>query len=305
MMNRIPRQLRSACLVLAVAATASVASAQYDKQDIGSMDMPVNPVQPGEVNVQEKLGSYVPLSDAFLDEESQPVTLNTYVNKGRPIILWLGYYDCPQFCDRMSAGLVRGVKNLKLEGGKEFAIVHVSINPNEVPGLAKQKKINYTKELGWPGESKGWNLLTGKPESIAALTDSVGYKYKAVKVKGETEYAHPAVLVVLSPEGKVARYLYPQQGGGDLAFDPETLRLSLIEASEGRVGSTIDHLMLTCLRWDAQTGKYTKDAVALMKWAGALTVLIMAAVLLPLWIRAARKPADAEHSPQGGTLATR
>ena len=304
-MTFVPRQFRAACLGLTlVAASATVASAQYDRQDIGSMDVAVNPVQPGEVNVEEKLGAFVPLGDSFLDEEGQPVTLNTYLNHGRPIILWLGYYECPQFCDRMSAGLVRGVKNIKLDSGKEFAIVHVSINPNEVPGLAKQKKINYTKELGQPGDSKGWSLLTGKPESIAALTASVGYKYKAVKVRGETEYAHPAVLVVLSPEGKVARYLYPQQGGGDLAFDPQTLRLSLIEASDGRVGSTVDHLMLTCLRWDAQTGKYTKDAVALMKWAGALTVLIMAIILIPLWIRAARQPADPDDDSRGGTLAT-
>lgn len=308
MMKPLARQLRAASLALAVlAATAGVSRGQYAKPEIGELNKPVEPYQPGEVNVDEKLGSYVPLGDPFLDEDGRDVTLKGYLAENRPVILWLGYYDCPQFCDRMSAGLVRGVKDIRLDSGKEFAIVHVSINPNEVPGLAKQKKINYTKELGQPGESKGWNLLTGSPQSIASITSAVGYKYKAVKgLDGETEYAHPAVLVVLSPRGEVTRYLYPQQGGGDLAFDPETLRLSLIEASDGKVGSTLDKVMLTCLRWDAHTGKYTWVATALMKWAGGLTVLAMAAVFLPLWIRAARRPDDdGNDAAHGGTLATR
>ena len=273
---------------IAVAACSATSFAQYSKPEIGSMDKVVEPYKEGEVGVDEKPGSQVPLDAAFNDEDGQAVTFGSYLNKGRPIILWIGYFECPMLCDRMSGGMIRAVRSIKLDAGKEFAILNVSINPNEVPGIARQKKDNYLKELGQPGDASGWNLLTGGPTAIERLTSSVGYKFKAVEVAGETEYAHPAVLVILSPEGKVTRYLYPDKDTSGVEFDSQTLRLSLVEASNGTVGSTVDRFLLTCLRYDAHTGKYTKDAIALMKYAGALTVLVMAAVLVPLWIKSAR-----------------
>lgn len=289
----------------ALCLSSGVASAQYNKPDIGSMDKPVQPYEPGEVNVVEQLGAYVPRGDKFHDEEGRDVTLNDYLGHNRPVILWLGYYECPQFCDKMVGGMIRSLKDIKLDSGREYAVLHVSINPNEVPGLAKEKKLNYTKELGEPANSSGWNLLTGSPESIKSLTDSIGYHFKAVKgTTGDVEYAHPAVILILAPDGKVTRYLYPQPGSGDLSFDPQTLRLSLIEASDGKIGSTVDKFLLTCLRWDAHTGKYTKDAIALMKYAGALTVLVMGAILVPLWLRAARAPRETELPTPDGTPAT-
>ena len=289
--------------LIAVLGGATSSFAQYQKPDVGSMDKVVEPYQAGEVGVDEKPGATVPLDLKFVDEEGRDVTLGSYLGHGRPIILWLGYFECPALCDRMSGGMIRAVRGIKLDAGREFSILNVSINPNDVPGVAKQKKINYLKELGQPGDAKGWDLLTGSPESIATLTGDVGYKFKAVQTVDGTEFAHPAVLLILSPEGKVTRYLYPQSTG--LEFDGQTMRYSLIEAAEGKVGTTVDQFLLTCLRYDAHTGKYTKDAQAIMKWAGALTVVIMAAIFFPLWIRAARKPADDDALPPTGVPAAR
>ena len=289
----VNRQQKLLCMLAAfIGCVGSTAFAQYQKPDVGSMDRVVDPVSPGEVGIDEKLGAAVPLDLSFHDEDGQDVTLAQYVCNGRPVILWLGYFECPALCDRMSGGMIRAVRDVKLDAGKEFAILNVSINPSEVPGVAKQKKINYLKELGQPGEAKGWNLLTGSPDSIEKLTKSVGYKFKAITTLTGTEYAHPAVLMVLSPAGKVTRYLYPQSSG--LEFDAQTMKYSLIEAADGKVGTPLDQFVLTCLRYDAHTGKYTKDAQAIMKWAGAATVVIMAAIFFPLWIRAARRPTEGD-----------
>lgn len=284
------RQLLSVIVLATAILTTgggSVAHAQYNLPPVGSMDNVVDPFKPGEVGVDEKLGSTIPTSTTFVDETGTKVTLGDYLHKDRPVILWMGYYECPMLCDKMSAGMVDAVKRIQLDAGKEFSILNVSIDPNESSGLAKAKKQTYLSELGQPGNAAAWNLLTGSPETIKTLADAVGYKFKKIKVKDETQYAHPAVLMILSPEGKLTRYLYPVAAAG-VTFDPRTMQLSLIEASEGRIGSIVDRVILTCLHYDVKAGAYTKNAVALMKLGGGITILVMGLFLIPLWIKSAR-----------------
>lgn len=292
-MTKLAIHLLSALAILV--SIAQTSRAQYNKPELGSMDRVVAPYKADEVGVDEKLGAIVPASTMFVDESGTKVPLGDFLGKGRPVILWLGYYECPMLCDKMSAGMVSAVRGVQLDAGKEFSILNVSIDPNESANLARAKKATYLKELGQPGNASAWNLLTGAPESIKLLADSVGYKFAKVVLEEkdgpETQYAHPAVLMVLSPEGKVTRYLYPVAAAG-VAFDSRTMQLSLIEASEGRIGSVVDRVILTCLRYDAHTGTYTWVAVNLMRWAGGLTILLMAAILVPLWIRASRRRDD-------------
>ena len=310
----MPRALRQLLLPatlglsLLLAAAPSVSFAQYSRPDVGSLDKPVEPYAFGEVGVDERLGNLVPKDLKFRDEAGKSVALSDYLTHGRPIVLWMGYYECPMLCDLMSAGMVKSVKGVQLDAGQEFAILNVSIDPNESSTLARDKKATYLKELGQPGNAAAWNLLTGSPESIRALAEAVGYKFKKVTVQGESQYAHPAVLMILAPDGKVTRYLYPD-GNQGVNFDTRTMQLSLIEASNGTVGSTLDKVLLTCLRYDSHTGRYTWIALNLMKGAGALTVLGMAAVLVPIWIRSARrKPAATDEQrplgPSGHLSAT-
>lgn len=291
------RQLLAAVAIVASIASSS-ARAQYNLPDVGSANKILEPFKQGEVGVDEKLGAMVPAGLTFVDESGAKVTLGDYLNKDRPVILWMGYYECPMLCDKMSAGMVEAVKHVQLAAGKEFSILNVSIDPNESAGLAKAKKATYLKELGQPGNAAAWNLLTGSPESIHTLADLVGYKFKKIDLKDASEYAHPAVLMVLSPEGKLTRYLYPLPAAG-VVFDARTMQLSLIEASEGRIGSVVDRVMLTCLQYDAHAGKYTKDVVALMKLGGLVTVVVMGLIFIPLWLKAARsRPGDG--LPPGG-----
>jgi protein SCO1/2 len=300
-MTRFARHLLPAFAI--VASIAPLARAQYNLPEVKAVNGVTEPYQAGEVGVDEKLGSIVSGSTMFVDESGTKVPLSNFLGHDRPVILWLGYYECPMLCDKMSGGMVTAVRGIQLDAGKEFSILNVSIDPNESAALARAKKATYLKELGQPGNAAAWNLLTGSPDSIKMLADSVGYKFKKVVLNSadgaETQYAHPAVLVVLSPEGKVTRYLYPLAAAG-IAFDPRTMQLSLIEASEGRIGTVVDRVVLTCLRYDAHTGKYTWIAVRLMQWAGALTILIMAAILVPLWIRSARTKSTNDELPPGG-----
>lgn len=273
----------------AICMIAPLSRAQYTRPEIGSMNKPLELYQPDEVGVDEKPGGQVPLDAVVRNEEGETVTFGSLLKPNRPSILWLGYYECPMLCDKMSAGMVKAVKDIRLDAGTEFAVIQLSINPSEVPADAKTKKETYIEKIGRPGTATGWTLLTGNPEPIAAVANSVGYKFKKVTVEGETQFAHPAVLVILSPEGKVTRYLYPKAGEG-VEFDDRTMQLSLIEASNGTIGSTVDRILLTCLHYDPTTGKYTWVAVNLMKLAGAITLVIMAVIFIPFWIKGANNP---------------
>lgn len=234
--------------------------------------------------VNEKLGATIPLDLTFTDESGQDVQLARFFTGKRPVVLQIGYYGCPMLCDLVSQGLVAGVKKLPLEPGKDFEVIYLSFDPREKASLAAQKKDSYLKEYGRPHTAAGWHFLTGKPDAIHALTNATGYGYKWVE--SAAQYSHPAVLILLSPEGKITRYLYGVKFDDN---DSKTLRLSLVEASDGKIGSSTDKFILTCLRWDGHQGKYAASALAIMRIAGILTVLIVAAMIIRAFVREARR----------------
>jgi protein SCO1/2 len=238
-------------------------------------------IDPPNATIEEKLGEYVPADARFTDETGRKVALGDYLNKGRPIILQLGYFNCPMLCDVINAEMVESLKAVKLDVGSEYVVLSVSIDPNEDWQKAYDQKNQYLRDLGTPGEAIGWHLLTGSSESIAALTDSVGFRYEWVEeVK---EWAHPAALIILAPDGKVTRYIY------GVEYPPETIRLSLIEAADGQIGTIVDRIILTCFRFNHATGKYQLVAWRALQIAAGITVVVMAAVTLPVWIRSIRE----------------
>lgn len=242
-------------------------------------------------NVIEKLGQFAAADTVFRDEQDNVVRFGDYLNKGKPIILQIGYFDCPMLCDLISRGMVKALKDIKLDQGSEFDVLYLSIDPNESAGLARQKRMTLGRELGLPPGAAGYHLLTGEESEIKRLTDSVGFGYQYVA--DVNEYAHPAVLIILAPDGKITRYLY------GMDYDPQVMRLSLVEASDGTVGSTLDRLILTCFRFNHSTGKYQVIAFRLMQGAAALTVIIGAAILLPIWIKSYRQ-AKRQKLAEGG-----
>jgi len=239
------------------------------------------PAELDGVGVTEHRSAPLPLDRPFVDEEGRAVRLGDYFDGRRPVILNLGYYGCPMLCGLVVNGLTAGMKQMDWSPGAEYQVVTLSINPAEKPTLAKAKKQNYIKELGRPSSAGGWRFLTGRQADIRAVTDAVGFGYRWVE---ETQqFAHAAVIVVCTPDGRVSRYLY------GIEFDPQTLRLSLVEAAKGKIGSPLDQVLLFCFHYDAREGRYALAAAGLMRLGGVVTAVALGAFLLSLWRREKRR----------------
>lgn len=233
------------------------------------------------VGVDEKLDATIPLDLVFADERGRPVRLRDYFRAGKPVVLTLNYYRCPMLCTLILNGYVESLKGVGWIPGREFESVTVSIDPRETPPLAQAKKQTYIEELGQPAAASGWHFLTGRDESIKALADAVGFRYRYLE--DTDEFAHAAAIFVLTPDGRVSRYLY------GVAFPPKTVRLALVEASEGKIGSALDQLILYCYHYDPVTGTYAPAAMKIMRAGSLLTGAVFALVMSSLWLREWRR----------------
>lgn len=239
-----------------------------------------NPAAPAAVEgvgVDEKLDEQIPLDLQFTDENGRRVRLGDYFSEGRPVLLTLVYYDCPMLCTLVLDGMVDTLQGLELSGGDQFEMVTVSIDPGEQPHLARAKKQSYVREYGRAEAAAGWHFLTGEQDQIRRLADAVGFRYRYLPERGE--YAHPAALIVLTPEGRVSRYLFGVNN------DPKTMRLALVEASEGKIGSIVDQFLLYCYRYDAEEGTYAPAALKIMRVGAILAAIVLGAVLVTFWRR--------------------
>lgn len=229
-----------------------------------------------DVTVTEHTGAKLPLDLTFVDESGKTVTLGQYFQGKRPVVLQLGYYDCPMLCSYISQGLAASVKSISFTAGKDYELVFVSIDPKETPELAAQKKAAFLQDYGRDA-ADGWHFLTGRQEQIQALAKADGFNYKWVESAGQ--YAHPAALTLCMPDGRISRYLY------GVRFDPTTLRESLVEASNGQIGNTLDQVFLTCFRYDGHQGKYAWAAIGLMRIGGVLIMIIVGTVLTRMFLK--------------------
>jgi len=227
--------------------------------------------------ITEHLDALVPLDLEFTDEGGRTVRLGEYFRPGRPVILNLGYYACPMLCGLILNGLTDGMKPLDWTPGQEFEIVTLSVDAREGPRLANLKKDSYIEAYGRPSARSGWHFLTGEEAAIRSLADAVGFGF--VYNEERQEWMHAAALFVLTPEGRVSRYLY------GVEFETRTLRLSLVEASEGVIGDSMDRFMLFCFQYDSSVGRYGPAARRLMSIAGAVTVAALGFYLISLWRR--------------------
>jgi protein SCO1/2 len=261
-------------LALALILSAAPAVVPRDRTD------PVPPVL-REVGVTEHPDAKLPLDLPFTDEAGRPVRLSDFLAPRRPLILTLNYYRCPMLCTLELNGLTEGLRGLDWSIGREFDVVTVSIDPKETPALARAKKQSYLEGYRRAGAESGWHFLTGSAASIENLSQTLGF---AATYDPETDqYAHPAVIFMVTPEGRVSRYLY------GVRFEPKTLTLGLTEAAEGRIGSAWDRFVLYCYHYDSRQGRYALAAMKLMRAGGVATVLIFGAVLSGLWLRERRR----------------
>lgn len=202
------------------------------------------------IGVEEHPGGQVPLNISFLDETGKSVTLGAILG-GKPAVLTLNYYGCPGLCTPQLNDLAANLTQVKLTENKDYKVITLSFNPIETPEDAAKKKMNLMASMKRPFDVKAWKFLTGTEENIRKVTDSVGFHFeKEPGSKGKMEYIHPAVLVALSPKGKITRYL---NGIEQLPFD---IQMAMMEASEGSVRPTIAKTLLLCFAFDPKNKTY-------------------------------------------------
>jgi protein SCO1/2 len=251
---------------------------------------PAVPPALGAVDVDEKLGARIPLELTFTDDRGRTVRLGDYLDGTRPVLLTLVYYRCPMLCELVLQNLVKGLTPLGWRPGGEYRGLTVSIDPKDRRGPAELKQRTLLQALAHPEARTGWPFLVGQPASIQALADAVGFRY-AYDPRSD-QYAHPAVAIVLGPDGRVSRYLY------GVAFQPLDLRLALTEAGRGHIGGIVNRVLLTCFRYDPYTRRYGLLVAAVVKGGSGLVFLTVGGVLAGLFrhdrrrMRAARARLD-------------
>jgi protein SCO1 len=260
-------------LAAALGALAAPARAQFwNPPAQGGPPPDVVPVALEEVRLEEKLGAQVPLDAELVDSEGRKVTVGNLLEHGKPVVLALVYYDCPMLCGLVQSGLAKSIRENGLVLGTDYQVASVSFDPAEKPPLARERRRGYLQSLGVnDGASGDWPFLVSPGDGAKRLADSVGFYYRFDDVSGE--WAHVAALVVLTPEGKVSRYLY------GIDYPPKDFRLSIVEAGAGKVGTSFDRLILTCYRYDPASRKYEPYAWGFVR-AGALLVLVSLAGLI-------------------------
>lgn len=269
---------KMACAIAVWMILNTFASGQFWQQREPEKDTNVSLTR--DVSIEQKLNEQVPLDLTFRDESGKTVTLKQYFGK-KPVLLTLVYYECPSLCGLVLQGLLKSLRVLNYTPGEQFEIVTVSISPTETPELAAAKKQSFLKEYGRLDAAPGWHWLTGDEANIRALADSVGFRY--VYDPKTKQYAHAAGIMLLTPSGKVSRYFY------GIEYSPRDLRLGIMDASQGKVGSLVEKVILFCYQYDPTTGKYGLLVVRLIQLGGLLTLLVLGGFMGTMFYRERRE----------------
>jgi protein SCO1 len=242
----------------------------------GIVSPPANLRPPGlkHVGIEQHLNQQIPPNLPFRDETGKPVELADYFGR-KPLILNLVYYQCPMLCGEVLSGLESALRILKFDVGREFDVLTVSFDPKETPEMAAAKKAELLKRYGRSGAAAGWHFLTGTQAAIDALTQSAGFQYE---YDPQTrQFAHATAILVLTPQGRIAQYYY------GVEFAPRDLRLGLVQASENKIGSVADQVLLYCYHYDPDQGKYGAVISRILKLAAAATVVLLGTFLITMF----------------------
>lgn len=222
------------------------------------------PAELKDVAINQRLNEQLPLDTVFKDEDGHDVRLGQYF-QARPVLLNFVYYECPMLCTEVLNGLVSSLRVLQFTPGKEFEIVTISFDTRDTPALARAKKENYLKDYRRQGAGKGWHFLTGTEASIQKVTQAAGFEYKWIPQ--DKQFAHAAGIMILTPKGRLARYFY------GIEYSSRDIRLALVEASENKIGSPTDQVLLYCFHYDPKTARYSASILNFVRAGGVLTVI--------------------------------
>jgi len=256
---------------MSVAMTA-MAQTPNLKDRQGALAASVLPPGLRDVGLDQRLNQPIPLYLEFRDDEGRAIQLSSYFGQ-KPVILAMVYYQCPMLCTQILNGLVTSLRGMSLESGKDFEVVAVSIDPTERPELASRKKQEYLRR--YAKSAAGWHFLTGQEAQIKGLARAVGFRY--AYDPRTRQYAHVSAILVLTPDGRLSRYFY------GIEYAPRDLRLGLVEASQNKIGSPVDQLLLYCYHYDPKTGKYSAAVLNVVRLGSVLTLTILGAILFVFW----------------------
>jgi protein SCO1/2 len=272
-----PRVFAAAILALSLGLVSAHAHAQAWRDQQEGLPNTTPPELEG-VDIVEHLGQPLPRDATFLDSDGRAVKLGDYFDGKRPTVLVFAYHTCPMLCSLVLDAAVKSLNDVPWTVGNEFDVVSVSIDPKDTPQTAtnKREKVALSYERN-KGISKGFHFLVGNEENIRRVTEAIGFKYRYDA--RQKQYAHPAAIYLVTPEGRIGRYLYGIQ------YDPSDVRLGLLEASEGRSITTTEKLLLFCYHYDPQGKHYALVAMNVMRLGGAVTVVLIGGFLTIMWAR--------------------
>ena len=301
--RRTPRTQRSRSRFLKIFASVSLVSLVFSAPQAARAQMAAGPAtagykqEPGlvstalpkalrEIGFDQNIDQRVPLDTMFHDESGASVRLGAYFGS-KPVVLVFAYYDCPMLCTQVINGLSSALGVMSLNPGSDFEIVTVSFNPRDTPASATAKKAAYLDRYRRPGAAQGWHFLTGDQANIDRLTRAAGFRY--VWDAETKQYAHPSGVIVATPDGRLSKYLF------GIEYGPRDLRLAIVEASNGNVGTPVDSLLLYCYHYDPMTGRYGLVIMRAIRVAGAATVLAIGAFIVVM-VRRERQPKNVKSA---------
>lgn len=282
-------------LSLAQDETANKTTSSESTQDFDPYGLNKKPEAAKDIGVDPQTGEFLVMDIPFHDEQNRYVKIGDYFDGKRPVLLSFNYSNCPKLCSVQLENMTTALRDIKFKVDEDFQVVSISIDPNEQTSRARQTKEKYVKQYSQydrKGSDDGWHFLTGDQKDIQLIADICGFRYKYVRE--QKLFSHPPVFILISPKGKIVRYIH------GLSYDPNTMEKALIETAEGKIGSPINILsygLLSCFTFNESTGKYTLQAMAVMKIGGALTIFLLLITLVPYWFfHRGNKPNDEKKS---------
>ena len=224
-----------------------------------------------EIGFDQNLNQQLPLDAAFKDEQGNDVHLGDFFG-AKPVVLAFVYFNCPMLCTQVLSSLTSSLGTMSLDAGKDFEVVAISFDPREKPADAVAKRKEFLDRYHRPADNAGWHFLTGEQPEITRTTKAAGFRY--VWDEKTQQFAHPTGIIVATPEGRLARYLF------GVEYGPRDLRLALVEASSGKIGNAVDSLLLYCYHYDPLTGGYGLVVMRTLRIAGVVTVLAIVSFIL-------------------------
>jgi protein SCO1/2 len=258
------RTFAAFALFLLVLSGATGARAQAVPSNTGQTSATLPPALQN-VGFDPALNAQMPLDTSFTDETGQPVQLHQYFGRNKPVLLALVYYGCPMLCNQVEQGVVGSLKMLSFNPGRDYDVLFISFDPRENTAMAAEKKKSALEHFQRPATAAGWHFLTGTKESIAAVTHAANFRYN---LDARTNlFSHASGIMLLTPDGRISRYFY------GIEYPSRDMRLGLVDASAGRIGSPIDHVLLFCYQYDPSSATYSASILKIVRLAGLLTIL--------------------------------